>query len=187
VRRQRDPRSAPASRRRPELTIHSEHPFRDPRSDQVRRLRGRVGATVSLWTSGDEDTRTGLTVSSYVVVAGEPGRIVAALDPDSDLHERLTETGRAVVHLLGWRDRDLADAFAGTMPAPGGPFRLRETEPTAYGPRFVGSTTWAQVRLESAVPTGWSSLVTAAIDDLAVDDDVWLVHRGGRYREADDG
>ena len=32
------------------VTIHAEHPFRDPEPDPVRRFRGRVGGTVSLWT-----------------------------------------------------------------------------------------------------------------------------------------
>ena len=36
----------------PAMTIHSEHPFLDPDADPVRRLRGRLGGAVTLWTSG---------------------------------------------------------------------------------------------------------------------------------------
>jgi flavin reductase (DIM6/NTAB) family NADH-FMN oxidoreductase RutF len=179
----RPPRLLPAwtSRRRPELTIHTEHPFRDPHPDEVRRLRGRIGAAVSLWTSAGEPP-SGLTVSSYVVVAGEQGRIVAAIDPDSDLADRLQESERAVVQLLTWEDRDLADAFAGTMPAPGGAFRMAPFLDTPHGPRLARASTWAGVRLEDAHPLGWSLLVTAVIEDLVVGEGEWLVHRGGRYR-----
>ena len=37
------------------MTIHSEHPFLEPEAerDPVRRLRGRLGGAVTLWTAGD--------------------------------------------------------------------------------------------------------------------------------------
>jgi flavin reductase (DIM6/NTAB) family NADH-FMN oxidoreductase RutF len=168
------------------MTIHDEHPFLDPGRDEVRRLRARVGATVSLWTSGSLADRTaaGLTVSSWLVVGGAPGRLVGALDPDSDLAERLDRTGRAMVQLLHWPDRDLAEMFAGTLPAPGGPFRAAPFTDTRHGPRLDRATTWAGVRLERADPVGWSLLVTASIEELEVGaaDEAWLVHRGGRYQ-----
>lgn len=164
------------------MTIHTGHPFQDPHPDEVRRLRGRVGGTVSLWTSGTLGAgAAGLTVSSYAVLPGEPGRVVAALDPDSDLVDTLRETRRAVVQLLTWADRDLADAFAGTAPAPGGPFRVASFVATPSGPRLERATTWAAVSLEDEREVGWSALVTATVDDLLVGDGDWLVHRRGRY------
>lgn len=168
------------------MTIHSGHPFADPQPDALRRLRGRVGSTVSLWTSGvlGEDA-AGLTVSSWLVVAGEPGRLVAAIDPDSDLCERFEQTGRAVVQLLTWADRALADVFAGTAPAPGGAFRSAPFRPGPAGPRLAGATTWAEVAWESAVSVGWSMLVTATVGRLEVGDGAWLVHRHGRYQRPD--
>ena len=92
----------------------------------------------------------GLTVSSVMVAGGEPGRVLALVDPDSDLREVLGETGRAVVHLLEWEHRDLAEAFAGQLPSPGGPFRMGEWEQTEHGPRLVSAPSWATVELESA-------------------------------------
>ena len=54
------------------MTIHPGHPFPTP-DDPVRRLRGRIGATVSLWTAGtSDDDRAGLTVSSWLVGTGVP-------------------------------------------------------------------------------------------------------------------
>ncbi len=167
------------------MTIHSEHPFLEPESerDPVRRLRGRIGGAVTLWTAGYAAERAGLTVSSLMVAAGDPGRVLGLVDPDSDLAEALQRTGRAVVHLLGWEHRNLADAFAGAAPAPGGAFRLGSFEQTTWGPRLKDAETWVGVSLESAADVGWSSLVTCVIDEVALGDDAPpLVHRRGRYQ-----
>jgi flavin reductase (DIM6/NTAB) family NADH-FMN oxidoreductase RutF len=164
------------------VTIHAEHPFRDPGPDPVRRFRGRVGGTVSLWTAGEGGDRAGLTVTSFVVAAGEDARALALLDPDADLTAGLLATGRAVVHLLGWEHRDLAEMFAGTAPAPGGVFRQAEFVDTEWGPRLTTASTWAGVRLESQQEVGWSTLVTTVLEHLEIgDDDEPLQHRRGRY------
>ncbi len=164
------------------MTIHSDHPFADPSPDPVRRLRGRIGATVSLWTAGGEDDRAGLTVTSLLVAGGEPGRVLVLLDPDADLTLRLEETGRGVVQLLSWRHRQLADAFAGTAPAPGGAFRTGSFAGSAYGPRLEDATAWASVTVESAADVGWSRLVTCVLDEVEIgDDDEPLGHRRGRW------
>jgi flavin reductase (DIM6/NTAB) family NADH-FMN oxidoreductase RutF len=164
------------------VTIHAEHPFRDPEPDTVRRFRGRVGGTVSLWTAGGGADRAGLTVTSFLVAAGEEARVLALLDPDAGLTERLLGSGHAVVQLLTWDDRDLAEMFAGTAPAPGGMFRQAEFVETAWGPRLASASTWAGVRMESEHEVGWSTLVTTVVEHLEVGDDrESLRHQRGRY------
>lgn len=166
------------------MTIHTTHPFLEPEGDRdpVRRLRGRLGGTVSLWTAGADGDRAGLTVSSWMVAGGEPGRVLALLDPDADLTETLLSTGRGVLQLLAWDDRDLADVFAGTAPAPGGPWRLAEWVQADHGPRLAHAETWTTLEVESDVEVGWSRLVTCTLVDVTVGDDHDpLVHRRGRY------
>jgi flavin reductase (DIM6/NTAB) family NADH-FMN oxidoreductase RutF len=164
------------------VTIHDTHPFADPDPDPVRRLRGRLGGTVSLVTTGEAADRAGLTVSSLMVANGEPARVLLLVDPDSDLADAVTGTGRAVVQLLSWSHRDLADAFAGTAPAPGGPWRMGTFTHTAWGPLLVDASTWAGVSVESATEVGWSRLLTCVIESVTVGDDAEpLVHRRGRY------
>ncbi len=169
------------------VTIHSDHPFMAPEGqrDPVRRLRSRLGGTVSLWTSGSPDARAGLTVSSYVVAAGEPGHALALLDPEASLTELILETRTAVLQLLEWEHRDLADAFAGLAPAPGGVFTMGTWEDTEWGPRLVDASTWAGLRLVDAPPTevGWSLLVDAVIENVEIGEErAPLVHRRGRYQ-----
>jgi flavin reductase (DIM6/NTAB) family NADH-FMN oxidoreductase RutF len=165
------------------VTIHDTHPFADPDPDPVRRLRGRLGGTVSLVTTGEAADRAGLTVSSLMVANGEPARVLLLVDPDSDLADAVTGTGRAVVQLLSWSHRDLADAFAGIAPAPGGVFTLGSWEETEWGPRLEGTSAWAGVRLAGeARAVGWSLLVDTVVEHVEIGSESRpLVHRRGRY------
>lgn len=190
------------------MTISSEHPFATPDAerDPVRRLRGRVGATVSLWTAGVGAERAGLTVSSYLVADGSPGRVLALLHPESDLLERLASSGTAVLQLLEWRHRTVADAFAGLFPAPGGAFRLGKWQQTQWGPRLLGASAWAGLRLAepptaqptvepaeqpldrpAGRPVGWSVLVETVVEHVTLEsEETPLVHRRGRYQRPAD-
>jgi flavin reductase (DIM6/NTAB) family NADH-FMN oxidoreductase RutF len=167
------------------VSIHSEHPFLPPESDRdpVRRLRGRIGGAVSLWTTGVGPDRAGLTVSSLLVAPGDPAQVLGLVDPDSDFFEAVERTGTAVVGLLAWAHRDLADAFAGVAPAPGGPFRAGTWRDTAWGPLLDGVSSWAGVRLApSSQDVGWSVLLQGTIERVEVGTETEpLVHRRGRY------
>ena len=173
------------------MTIHSGDPFADPpeRRDAVRRFRGRLGGTVSLWTAGDPDPpgdRTGLTVSSLMVAQGDPGHVLALVDPESSLADAVQRTGRCLVQLLEWRHRALADAFAGTSPAPGGPFRLASWQESPWGPVLDGASAWAGLRLEATHEVGWSLLLDGVVERVELAEQVApLVHRRGRYLRPD--
>ena len=109
--------------------------------------------------------------------------MLALVDPDSDLAEAIQRSGLAVVQLLQWADRALAEGFAGTAPAPGGLFEQAAFVPTDWGPRLERSGTWAGVRLEAVAAVGWSLLLTCTIEHVEIGDDGDpLGHRRGRFR-----
>jgi flavin reductase (DIM6/NTAB) family NADH-FMN oxidoreductase RutF len=166
------------------VTIHSEHPFADPEGarDPARRLRGRIDGAVALVTAGPTDARAGLTVSSLMVAHGAPAHLLALVDPDSDLAAALAADRRGVVQLLSWEHRDLADAFAGVAPAPGGVFRLGSWTQTPWGPLLDGVTAWAGFSVEDTREVGWSLLVDGVLDEIHLGaPGEPLVHRRGRY------
>lgn len=166
------------------MTIHDTHPFPTD-EDPVRRFRGRIGGAVALVTTGAGGDRAGLTVSSLMVAGGDPAYVLFLVDPDSDLGVALSVGSRAVVQLLAWPHRHLAEAFGGTAPAPGGPFTTGRFEESDWGPRLVDATAWASVSVTAVGDVGWSTLVTAAIDDVAIStDDDALLHRRGRWQRA---
>jgi 3-hydroxy-9,10-secoandrosta-1,3,5(10)-triene-9,17-dione monooxygenase reductase component len=163
------------------MTIHAGDPFATPEDQRspVRRLRGRLPAAVTLWTAPGP---AGLTVSSTMVVDGNPGRLVGVLDEESELWAAVEAAGVFAVILLGPDDRQLADRFAGLLPAPGGPFRGHEWSSTPFGPVLAGHGTWAGCRLEAARPFGWGLLVEATIEHVALGGDPPLLYYRGRYR-----
>lgn len=169
------------------MTIHASDPFSTPEESRspVRRLRGRLPSPVTLWTVYDQQDRpVGLTVSSIVVVDGEPGRLLGVLDEESSLFAGLgVGAGFAVTALTGV-ERQLADAFAGMMPAPGGPFTLGTWQRTGYGPVLAGALAWAGCRVDAIRPIGWGQLVEASIErvELGPPSAGPLLHWRGRYQ-----
>lgn len=165
------------------MTIHDEHPFADPPAvrDVLRRFRGRLPAPVTVVATGDGQRRVGLTVSSLLIVLGEPGHIVAMIDPDSDLGTAVRVGERLAVSVLGPDDRYLADAFAGLAPAPGGVFTLGRWTQTRWGPVREGAG-WVGAVVTEIRELGWSCQVTARVDQVVPPDGEVLIHQRGRYR-----
>src|SRR5256885_2841361 len=165
------------------MSIHHTDPFATPEGDRspLRRLRGRLASPVTLWTAPGP---AGLTMSSTLVVDGRPGRVLGLVDDESDLWAAMGDGGRFAV--LPWRPehRQLADRFAGLMPAPGGLFANGEWRETDFGPVPAHAGTWAGCRLDTARPYGWALLLEGTVEHVEVGAaDEPLVHYRGRYRE----
>lgn len=167
------------------MTIHSDHPFVPPEGgrDPLRRLRGRLPSPVSVWTTGDGRERAGLTISSLLVADGEPGRVLGLVDGDSDFWD--ADPSAWVVNVLGAEHRFLADAFAGTAPAPGGPFTLGSWTDSEWGPVLAATAGWVGVRRADVEPreVGWGLLVEGVVEHVEIGDADAMVHVRGRYRE----
>ena len=163
------------------MTIHTEHPFAEP-DDPVRRFRGRLGGTVAVACAGEGADRSGLTITSFVVANGDPAHLLVLVDPDSDLADAVEDTGRLAVSLLAWEHRDLAEAFAGQAPAPGGLFRLGTWEQTEWGPVLADGPGWAAGPVVARSEVGWSLQLDAELARVVVRDGEGLVHRRGRYQ-----
>jgi 3-hydroxy-9,10-secoandrosta-1,3,5(10)-triene-9,17-dione monooxygenase reductase component len=131
--------------------IHDEHPFLDAEEhrDPVRRFRGRLAAPVTVVTSGDDDRRTGLTVSSLVVADND--RLHFVLGPESYLWDAIRESNRFVVHVLDGSQRSVADRFAGIRPSPGGPFSGLAVTQSDHGPTLDDCPNRAFCGFESVV------------------------------------
>jgi len=167
------------------VTIHSGHPFLPPDDERrpVRRLRGRLPSGVTILATGAGAERAGLTVSSLLVVDGEPARILALIDEESELWPALRRTGVAAMSALGWQHRMVADVFAGSAPSPGGTFRTGSWVDTDWGPVLADCPAWGGCRvLGEPRPVGWSVLLELDLEhvELGAEGDP-LVHHRGRY------
>lgn len=170
------------------VSIHSEHPFATPEGDRdaLRRLRGRLPAPVTLWTTGVGRERAGLTVSSMMIADGAPAHLLGLVDEDSDLADAVLRTRTVAVSVATWDQRALGDAFAGTSPAPGGPFTLGSWTQTGYGPVLDGAVGWLGARMVDDEPrhAGWALLLDAVVEHVEIGDPdaEAVVHVRGRYR-----
>jgi flavin reductase (DIM6/NTAB) family NADH-FMN oxidoreductase RutF len=164
------------------VTIHDEHPFADPPAsrDALRQFRGRLPAAVTVVATGSAASRAGLTVSSILLAPGEPGQLVALIDPDSDVGAALEHGTTITVSVLGPDDMYLAEAFAGLAPAPGGRFRLGTWAQTEWGPTIEGAP-WLGAKVTDLRPVGWSLEVTARVEHVELAPVDPLVHVHGRY------
>jgi flavin reductase (DIM6/NTAB) family NADH-FMN oxidoreductase RutF len=165
------------------MTIHATDPFATPEEGRspVRRFRGRLAAPVTLWTAPGP---AGLTVSSTVVADGDPGRVLGLVDEESELWTAVEAAGRFAVSVLEPRHRQLADRFAGQLPAPGGLFVQESWTQTRYGPVPADIGSWAGCRLDGARPYGWGLLVEATVEHVELGTAAQpLVYHRGRYRE----
>lgn len=165
--------------------IHDANPFTESpdQRDPVRRFRGRLTAPVTVVTSGDRDRKAGLTVSSLMVVEGEPGLVQLVIGPTSDLWEVVDDTGRFVIHVCHEGDRELAQVFAGLRPNPGGVFAGVNVTGSEHGPVIDRLANRAYCRLVEKRAVGHSGLLIGEIDRIDAGDmsDPLVYFRGG-YR-----
>lgn len=168
--------------------IHDDNPFVDDPAhrDPVRRFRGRLTAPVTIVTAGSDENRTGLTVSSLLIVDGDPGVVQMVVGPTSDLWDQLVETANFVIHVCEGEDRHLAEVFAGLRPSPGGVFAGVETTAGPYGPVIQRLPNRAMCRFLTREEVGYSGVVTGQVMTIEAADmsDPLIYFRGG-YRSLD--
>lgn len=150
--------------------LRFDDPFATPPEwrDPARRLRGRLPAPVTVWTSGEGGRRAGLTVSSLVVAEGDPAVVVGVVSPTSELWDAIEASGAFVVHVLGEGDRRLADRFSGARPGLGGPFGDLEVEQSPFGPVLASVQSRVCCRFLDASPAGYQQLVRGAVAEVAL-------------------
>jgi flavin reductase (DIM6/NTAB) family NADH-FMN oxidoreductase RutF len=178
-------------------SAHTDYSFGDPFAEPLelrspaRRLRGRLAAPVTLWTAWRAPTRplyggqaepVGLTISSLLVLEGEPPRILGLVGPLSDLADAILQSGRFVVHVLSYDQRHLADRFAGSRMAPlAGPFSDLKVNSNRHGPVVSNMAATALARVEEADEVGYHLVVRAKLDEIDLAGNVTqpLVHYRG--------
>jgi flavin reductase (DIM6/NTAB) family NADH-FMN oxidoreductase RutF len=141
---------------------------------------------VSIWAAAGAGKRAGWTLSSFLVADGDPSEVIGLIDEESALADLLAVTTTVTVNLLGWDQRNLADAFAGVAPAPGGPFALAAWTDTEWGPVLLNSLGWIGARLRPDPDhAGWGLLLRAVVERVAIKADPTedlLCYVRGRYR-----
>lgn len=151
--------------------LRSSDPFATPAAerDQARRFRGRLVAPVTVWTAaGSDGRRVGLTISSLVVVEGDPPSVMGLVGPVSDFWEAVTETKRFVVHVLEEPQRRVAEDFAGRNPGPDAPYGTMAVTDSDWGPLLDEVPTRGYCTLGGFLEAGYFLMVRGDIDHLDI-------------------
>jgi 3-hydroxy-9,10-secoandrosta-1,3,5(10)-triene-9,17-dione monooxygenase reductase component len=167
--------------------VHYEDPFATPHEqrDPARRLRGRLVAPVTLWTSRSSRP-VGLTVSSAIISEGDPSTVLGLVTDTTDLYEAIVDTSRFVVHVLEHEHRALAESFAGVRPSPGGAFAGLDVTDTEWGPAIAAVKNRAYCKLIDDRDGGYQRLIRAEIERIDVAElDRPLVYFRGRFKKLD--
>lgn len=83
------------------------------RQDAFRSAMRMLAAGVSIVAAGNEDERSGITVSSVTSLAIDPPTLVVCIGRNSSLAPALDRYGHFSANLLRASQRDLAERFAG--------------------------------------------------------------------------
>ena len=110
-------------------------------------------------------------------------RLDGLVDEDSAFWDERPEN--FTVALVAPGQEYLADVFAGTAPAPGGPFTLGTWEQTGWGPVPAGNAGWLGVRRtsEESRYAGWAVVVEGVVEHVELGTADALAHVRGRYRD----
>ena len=159
-------------------------PFLPPveERDPPRRLRGRLATPVTVWTAYDgAGVPAGITVSSVLVVEGEPAQVVGLLGPLSDFWGAVQATKRFVLHVLGAGDVRTSELFA--LRYPGDPFEELSVTAGDWGPVLDGCRTSASCSLTGYLEVGPGVLARGVMDEVEAADEppLPLVHYRGKY------
>jgi 3-hydroxy-9,10-secoandrosta-1,3,5(10)-triene-9,17-dione monooxygenase reductase component len=147
-----------------------DNPFNPPHElrDPARRLRGRLAAPVTVWTAGDGDGPTAITVSSILIAEGTTPAVLGLIDPLSDFWSAAQRSKRFVMHVLLEEHRKLSELFAGRYPGPGSKFDGVPYQLTPWGPTLDQVRTRAFCSLGGLLEVGDGFLLRGDIDEYGL-------------------
>jgi flavin reductase (DIM6/NTAB) family NADH-FMN oxidoreductase RutF len=148
-------------------------------------LRRHLAGSATVVTTSVDGAYRGATVTSCFIASNEPLLLAVSLERDSQMLEWVGETGVFAVSILPWREKFLADQFAGFTPLASPTFAGIEHQSGDSGsPILSRSIGWADCTLEQTIVTGDHVLVIGRVLACGVgvrSTDEPLIHYAGRY------
>ena len=91
----------------------------EPRPDEFRVVMGHFATGISVVTTFDGGSPSGITVNAFSSVSLEPALVMVALDRGRFITPMVRATGRYAVNVLGAEQQALSDCFAHAPARPG--------------------------------------------------------------------
>jgi 3-hydroxy-9,10-secoandrosta-1,3,5(10)-triene-9,17-dione monooxygenase reductase component len=148
-------------------------------------LRRHLAGSATVLTTSVDGAYRGATVTSCFVASNEPLLLAVSLEHESQMLEWIGDAGSFAASILPWREKFLADQFAGFTPLASPSFAGIDHETAVSGaPILRRSIGWADCAVDSSVVTGDHVLVIGRVLACGVgarSDDEPLIHYAGRY------
>lgn len=124
-------------------------------------------------TTGDREAAAGATVTWLTQSSFEPPLLVACVREGSGLWEGIERNLRAVVHVLGEDQQEIAKRFFTPAELEGATLNGLEFEATPAGPRLRDARAWAECKVRELIDCGGDHrLVVLQVLDVGAEGDI---------------
>ncbi len=153
--------------------------------DRYLEAMSQAVATVSVVTTDGAAGRAGVTVSAMCSVSADPPMLLICVHHRSAACPAIRDNGRFCVNLLGDGQTDIADTFAGRLPAvDGDKFACADWRSLTTGaPALDGALVALDCRLVGHLRQGTHSVFIGEVADVALGDGAPLVYAQRAYRD----
>ena len=153
--------------------------------DQFIEAMSQAVATVSVVTTDGAAGRAGVTVSAMCSVSADPPMLLVCVHHKSAACAALRDNGRFCVNLLGDGQADIADTFAGRLPATDDDrFAYAEWRSLVTGaPALDGALVALDCYLVGHLRQGTHSVFIGEVAEVALGEGAPLVYAQRAYRD----
>ncbi|MDK1390008.1 flavin reductase family protein [Sinorhizobium sp. 8-89] len=163
--------------------ITNDGPDYQVNSDSLKCALRRLGAGVSVITTGEGEDRTGATVTSATALSIVPPCMLVSLNRSSSTWRAVARFGHFCVNILGHAHEMLADQFAGRGGLMGAEryHGAEWTQLISGAPVLEDAAAAIDCEVEEAIERHSHVIVLGRVVGISIGNDGSLVYRDGRY------
>lgn len=158
-------------------------------SNLFRQAMARFPATVTVITTGQGDSRRGLTATAVSSLSTEPPRLLVCINRNAEAHDFIRLHGAFCVNVLAVGQKDVAERFA-AMDRSKGVSRFHQgswSELITGSPNLDGGVANVDCRVHQMIDAGSHTIIIGDVVDVRVfEDNTPLLYHDRKFRQLGD-